>query len=91
MKYPALPKKKRQFICTKCGSNECKGSIEIAHPLCSSCGYHGFSVELLHSDEDLKAYANQLVNYKLFKFSLLLIVNVALAAAASVFVTLVLK
>lgn len=56
--YPALPKKKRSFICTKCGSGTCiEGQEYQEHPACK-CGYLGFAGDILYSDEDMHAYVD---------------------------------
>lgn len=56
MTLPPLPKKSRSFLCTKCGSRKCKGSIEIQYPQCSNCGYLGFADDNDHTDEAMEAY-----------------------------------
>ena len=56
--YAELPKRRRAFLCTKCGSRECEpGTIEQAYPPCK-CGYLGFAQDLDFTVEDMRAYAD---------------------------------
>lgn len=55
---PALPQKRRGFICTKCGSSECRpDTLHREHPECDVCGYCGFAQDLDYNDVELQAYA----------------------------------
>jgi hypothetical protein len=55
---PPLPKKRRAFICTKCGSQECKAGEEaLMHPPCAKCDYLGFAQDCDYNDAEVQAYA----------------------------------
>jgi hypothetical protein len=51
-----LPKQRRQFLCTECGSTECIGTIDVEYPPCAECNYLGFASDDGYIKEDLEAY-----------------------------------
>lgn len=58
--YAELPKKRRAFICTKCGSSRCQaGAEDMQHPPCGECNYLGFGADLAYSDDEMRAFADQ--------------------------------
>jgi ribosome modulation factor len=57
--YAELPKRRRQFLCTKCGSRECKvGTINEQHPPCE-CGYLGFAEDLDFNADEMRDFADR--------------------------------
>jgi hypothetical protein len=57
--YAELPKRRRQFLCTKCGGRECKvGTINEQHPPCE-CGYLGFAEDLDFNADEMRDFADR--------------------------------
>ena len=55
-----LPKQERGFICTKCGSHECKpGTLNDKHPPCAKCDYLGFAQDTGYTADQLRTYGDQ--------------------------------
>ena len=57
--YLPLPKRRRRFLCTKCGSEQCKdGTENKPHPPCNKCNYLGFAEDCDFNDEEMRAYVD---------------------------------
>ena len=57
--YAELPKRRRQFLCTKCGSGECEiGTINEKYPPCK-CGYLGFAEDLDFNADEMRDFADR--------------------------------
>jgi hypothetical protein len=55
-----LPKQERGFICTKCGSHECKpGTLNDKHPPCAKCDYLGFAQDTGYTADQLRTCIEQ--------------------------------
>lgn len=57
--YAELPERRRVFLCTKCGGQECEsGSIHQTHPPCK-CGYLGFAENLDFTEDQMRDFADR--------------------------------
>lgn len=57
--YLPLPKRRRRFLCTKCGSEQCKdGAENMPYPPCNKCNYLGFAEDCDFNDEEMHAYVD---------------------------------